>query len=762
MQQRMRGAQRHQLQDASFDLFPSLPETANPPAESIPSQDTTDRPGPTIVSPPATGVRTTPSTKRRRLDGEARNFASAGDSNVVREPPNVRLSSVPFERSVEEEIGESPADAPGSGRRRSVIAVDGAAATSRTAALQQLLSSTDNDRSTRSKTKWTAETTDHVTSSSPLAARGAKKQLASVRESPSPPRRRSGTNEAGEADEADELSPELSTIMDVSLTGGRADLDLSSAINSTVHNARKTQKNTNKKADAGHMLSKLVKSKQGDSTDAIDELSSPVLSIILESSPNISMSSSIAASSSPLARKSTVGTRTARNPRSSRTSRLSVESRASDAATPPTTAPGKQRSQQTSPTEELDELSPEQSSITILQQPVARRAIGRTRRKDSEVPSSSPISRPTRRVPLQSEPSPALTGQPSVSMLPQSNRRSPRLSNISESSANVSEGAESEGAEENEEAEEIDALEAAKTIGRKRPRRSSVRSLSPELGSGHRQAESGTQSAAATKAGGKPPAAKRHHRRQLQEQSLSVQNPQRPAKSKRQPAKRKRNRATDDFEAEAEDGGSQGEEGQENNGRASKSNRRGPPVPIVVQRYSQFGRKSRGARAGSAANDNESDVDEADEEGDELAAAGADIAFANRSGVNAVDVLAQICEDIVEQKLQALQEKQHQARQQQLEADGGDKNQTAAILKEVAVSRRALESFRHEVRMRLLTQAVAVDALHALRKRVSVAHKEKLALRQEILRIRAERDQVALRMDALRAQHQDRVHEAMV
>ncbi|CAK7271818.1 hypothetical protein SEPCBS57363_004817 [Sporothrix epigloea] len=750
MQQRMRGAQRHQLQDASFDLFLSLPESIAVPAESSPSQNTADGPGPAIASPPANDVRTTPSAKRRRLNGGARNVASVGDNDVVRDSPNARLLSGPLDQPVEEEIGESPADAPGSGRRRSVIAVDGAAATSRTAALQQLLSNTDNGWSTGSKT---AKNMDIVTSSSPLAARGAKKQPASVRETVSPPRQRSDTSEAAEADE---LSPELSTIMDVSLTGGRSDLGLASAIDSAVHNARTTEKKSKTKADVGRMLSKLVKPKQGNSADAVDELSSPVLSIILESSPNYLMSSSIAASSSPLARKSTVGTRTALNARSSKTSRLSVESRASDAATPPAATSGRQRSLRTSPSEELDELSPEQSSTMIMPPPVARRAVGRIRRKDSEVPSLSPISRPIRRVLLQPEPSTALTGQPSVPVLPQSNGRSPRLSNISETSANVD-----VGAEENEEAEEIDALEAAKTIGRKRPQRSSVHSPSPELGSDHRQAESGTQLAAATEAGGKPAAAKRHHRRQLQEQSLSLQNRQRPAKSKKQPAKRNRRRAADDSEAEAEDDGSQDEEGREGSGRAGKTNRRGPPVPIVVQRYSQFGRKTRDARAGSAANSNDEGVSEADEEGDELAAAGADIAFANRSGVNAVDVLAQICEDIVEQKLQALQEKQHEARQQQLQADDGDRNQAAAILKEIAVSRRALESFQQEVRARLLTQAVAVDALHALRKRVSAAHKDKLALRQEILRIRAERDQVALRMDALRAQHQGRVHEAM-
>lgn len=42
------------------------------------------------------------------------------------------------------------------------------------------------------------------------------------------------------------------------------------------------------------------------------------------------------------------------------------------------------------------------------------------------------------------------------------------------------------------------------------------------------------------------------------------------------------------------------------------------------------------------------------------------------------------------------------------------------------------------------------------------AQKEKLALREEILRVRAERDQVALRMDAVRIRHEAESKEALV
>lgn len=52
--------------------------------------------------------------------------------------------------------------------------------------------------------------------------------------------------------------------------------------------------------------------------------------------------------------------------------------------------------------------------------------------------------------------------------------------------------------------------------------------------------------------------------------------------------------------------------------------------------------------------------------------------------------------------------------------------------------------------------------MHSLRKRVRAAQKEKLALREEILRVRAEREQVALKMDAVRIRHEADSKEALV
>lgn len=52
--------------------------------------------------------------------------------------------------------------------------------------------------------------------------------------------------------------------------------------------------------------------------------------------------------------------------------------------------------------------------------------------------------------------------------------------------------------------------------------------------------------------------------------------------------------------------------------------------------------------------------------------------------------------------------------------------------------------------------------MHALKKRVRAMQKEKVTLRKEILSIRAEREQVALKMDAIRTQHEAESLEAQV
>jgi hypothetical protein len=50
----------------------------------------------------------------------------------------------------------------------------------------------------------------------------------------------------------------------------------------------------------------------------------------------------------------------------------------------------------------------------------------------------------------------------------------------------------------------------------------------------------------------------------------------------------------------------------------------------------------------------------------------------------------------------------------------------------------------------------------SLRRRVRLVQREKLSLREEILRLKAEREQVALKMDAVRIKHEEDTKESKV
>ncbi|RYO93197.1 hypothetical protein DL764_008024 [Monosporascus ibericus] len=231
-----------------------------------------------------------------------------------------------------------------------------------------------------------------------------------------------------------------------------------------------------------------------------------------------------------------------------------------------------------------------------------------------------------------------------------------------------------------EQAEEIDAHEAARRIGRKRPRASPAREESPELTS--------------ERVEDVEPAKKRLQKR-------AQQSPAKQAQPKIQKPK----------------------------GKPSVRRRKdGEAIPITVQRYTKH------------AHLNEDDTD-----ADIL---NSDIPFANRGGVNVIDVLAQMCDEVIESSLETL----HQAAAQAADS---------AAKKEFRTKLRAIEAFQEELRTRLLEHTIALDTMHALKKRVRSVQKEKLALRSEILRIRAEREQVALKMDAVRIRHEREDRESL-
>lgn len=241
---------------------------------------------------------------------------------------------------------------------------------------------------------------------------------------------------------------------------------------------------------------------------------------------------------------------------------------------------------------------------------------------------------------------------------------------------------------EAEEAQEFDDTEAARHLGRKRQRRSEA-VTSPELVS-----EEVTEE----------PSSKR----------LRTVPPQK--SKKRSPARQRQPRAPRAKTSKS--------------ARGKSGDAPGQPISVKIQRFTKPRR-----------------LDEDDPEADDIL--NTEIPFANRAGVNAVDVLAQMCEELISTSLHKLQ-------------DTFDNAQDAATKKELRVKLRALEAFQEELRTRFLEHTIALDALYALKKRVREAQKNKLQLRERIIQIRAEREQVALRMDAVRMKHEEDGKEALV
>ncbi|KAG6038301.1 hypothetical protein E4U41_004377 [Claviceps citrina] len=118
-----------------------------------------------------------------------------------------------------------------------------------------------------------------------------------------------------------------------------------------------------------------------------------------------------------------------------------------------------------------------------------------------------------------------------------------------------------------------------------------------------------------------------------------------------------------------------------------------------------------------------------------------EIPYANRAGETVVDVFAQVCDEVISSVLDQLQ---------QLAAGTDDVDKK----KECRIKTRAIEAYREELSSRLLQHAIHLNHWHSLRRRLKHVQKEKLALRDEIIRLKSEREQVALRMDAIRIKHE--------
>ncbi|KAL2755106.1 hypothetical protein ACRALDRAFT_1082651 [Sodiomyces alcalophilus JCM 7366] len=246
-------------------------------------------------------------------------------------------------------------------------------------------------------------------------------------------------------------------------------------------------------------------------------------------------------------------------------------------------------------------------------------------------------------------------------------------------------------------AEEISATEAARRLGQKRPRQS-MEELETEVDVSEDEGRASTKEGPAPKRRRKQtktsPAKQNQGQRKDQGAATKSKPKSKPKEARQKPTERRRT------------AGSPGPE----------------VVEVPVQRFT---------RRGQVAEGDDPDLD----------ILTAEIPYAKRATVNCIDVLSQLCDEIIDTSLDSVRRDLEQA------AD-------AQARKECRVKISALEAYRAELQHRFLGHTIRVDHLHSLRLRVRHERKEKARLREEIMRVRAEREQVALRKDAVRARHE--------
>ncbi|TEA15123.1 hypothetical protein C8034_v002574 [Colletotrichum sidae] len=245
-------------------------------------------------------------------------------------------------------------------------------------------------------------------------------------------------------------------------------------------------------------------------------------------------------------------------------------------------------------------------------------------------------------------------------------------------------------------AEEINVEEAAQRLGRKRPR-TSLRRQSAE-----------PDSTIVEEAPEEPLPKRRRKQPQASPAKQKQGRPKGPPKTTSNTTSKTKSSSPKAAPKRRKQKGSDGTENEET-------------VSIPVQRFTK--------RATIA----EGDEDDAD-------VLNLEIPFVNRGGVNTIDVLSQMCDEIIGAALDTVKE-------------GIRGANDAASKKEYRIKLRAVEAYQEELRNRFLQHTILVDALHSLRKRVRSVQKERIAVRDEIMRIRAEREQVAVRKDAVRIKH---------
>lgn len=129
---------------------------------------------------------------------------------------------------------------------------------------------------------------------------------------------------------------------------------------------------------------------------------------------------------------------------------------------------------------------------------------------------------------------------------------------------------------------------------------------------------------------------------------------------------------------------------------------------------------------------------------DDLAGPGA---FPKKKSPNAIDVLAQICREIIGKSIATVKE-------------GIGAEASTARKSELRRKKEAFERYGDELDGRLFQMTTALDHNHALAVKLKHANKGQVALREELLGLRRQRQEIELQMDEVRRRNEEEAREA--
>lgn len=159
---------------------------------------------------------------------------------------------------------------------------------------------------------------------------------------------------------------------------------------------------------------------------------------------------------------------------------------------------------------------------------------------------------------------------------------------------------------------------------------------------------------------------------------------------------------------------------------------RGETVPVTVYRLANI--NSLGGTTSTANGSGDED-----ESADELTTH-QKAKIPNRGGVNPADVLSQICRETLEKTLNTLK-------------DGISNEANATRRAEWSRKRKAVEVFGSELESRLMDLSGILDSNFVLGVQLKKTKREMMDLRNHLYRVRRERENIALQMDAVRSRH---------